>query len=70
MDFDWSLNGEAGKMDFENIATHELGHTFGLDDLFTEACSEETMYSFASTGETNKRTLEGGDIAGIIDLYN
>ncbi len=71
-DFDWSLSGSGvnGKMDFENIATHELGHTFGLDDLFTEACSEETMYGFAAEGEINKRTLEGGDMAGIIDLYN
>ncbi len=62
VDFDWSLNGEAGKMDFENIATHELGHSVGLDDLFTEACSEDTMYGFAATGETKKSTLEGGDI--------
>ncbi len=70
MDFDWSLNGEAGKMDFENIDTHELGHSVGLYDLFTEACSEDTMYGFAATGETKKSTLEGGDITGIINLYN
>ncbi len=76
VDFDWSedcedpLNDCTNKMDFDNIATHELGHTFGLDDLFTEACSEETMYGFASTGETNKRTLEGGDITGILELYS
>ncbi len=68
-DFDWSLNGDANKMDFDNIATHELGHTFGLDDLFTEACSKETMYGFAATGEINKRTLEGGDITGVSVLY-
>ncbi|HEC64496.1 MAG TPA: hypothetical protein ENI23_04305 [bacterium] len=69
-DFDWSLSGEAGKMDFENIATHELGHTFGLDDLFTEGCSEETMYGFAALGETNKRILGNGDSAGVFELYN
>jgi len=30
VDFDWSDSGEANKMDFENIATHELGHSVGL----------------------------------------
>ena len=30
VDYNWSLSGEAGKMDFENIATHELGHSVGL----------------------------------------
>ena len=27
VDFPWSSTGEAGKMDFENIATHEIGHS-------------------------------------------
>ncbi len=70
VDFVWSSSGEAGTMDFENIATHELGHTFGLDDLFTDACSEETMFGFASLGETKKGSLEGGDVTGILELYN
>ncbi len=69
VDFDWSSTGEAGKMDFENIATHELGHSVGLDDLYTTGCSEQTMYGYASEGETKKRTLESGDIAGIQKLY-
>ena len=69
VDFDWSLNGEANKMDFENIATHELGHSFGLADLYTLSCSAQTMYGYASDGETNKRTLELGDITGIKKLY-
>jgi len=69
VDFDWSATGEAGKMDFENIATHELGHSVGLDDLFTDICSEQTMYGYADYGETKKRTLEDGDINGISKLY-
>jgi hypothetical protein len=68
-DFSWSESGEAGKMDFENIATHELGHSVGLDDLYDNKCSEMTMYGYASNGETDKRTLEDGDIAGIRKLY-
>lgn len=69
VDFDWSENGEADKMDFESIATHELGHSVGLGDLYTDACSEQTMYGYAGCGETKKRSLEAGDIAGIKKLY-
>jgi len=68
-DFDWSSAGEVGKMDFENIATHELGHAVGMGDLYTNECSEQTMYGYAGYGETKKRTLESGDIAGISALY-
>lgn len=67
--FDWSLTGEVGKMDFENLAVHELGHSFGMNDLYTSSCSEETMFGYASTGETKKRTLNSGDILGINNLY-
>ena len=69
-DFDWSISGEAGKMDLDNIVTHELGHSVGLGDLYESTCGEQTMYGYASTGETKKQTLEAGDIAGIVSLYN
>ncbi len=69
VDFDWSATGEAGKMDFENIATHELGHSVGLNDLYDAKCSEQTMYGYADYGETKKRSLESGDIKGVKTLY-
>ena len=69
-DFYWSSTGESDKMDFENIATHELGHAVGMGDLYTDLCSEQTMYGYANNGETKKRTLEAGDIAGLNILYN
>jgi|WetSurMetagenome_2_1015567.scaffolds.fasta_scaffold07058_2 hypothetical protein len=56
-------------MDFLNIATHELGHGFGLDDLYDAKWNTQTMYGYASSGETMKRTLESGDIAGIQAIY-
>lgn len=68
VDFDWSSTGEADKMDFENIATHELGHAIGMGHP-DDSCSEETMYRFAGFGEVKKRTLEAGDIAGADKLY-
>jgi hypothetical protein len=72
-DFDWSLDCTAedceSKMDFQNIATHELGHAFGLGDLYSDLCTEQTMYGYSDFGETNKRSLEDGDISGIQVLY-
>lgn len=49
---------------------HELGHVFGLSDLFLDSCNEETMYGLVGLGEVNKRTLEAGDIDGIHKLYS
>lgn len=68
VDFDWSLTGEAVKMDFDNIASHEDGHSAGMDHP-DDSCTEETMYRFADYGETKKRTLNSGDIAGVNALY-
>ncbi|MDP3993770.1 MAG: matrixin family metalloprotease [Candidatus Doudnabacteria bacterium] len=67
-DYDWSASGEAGKMDFENIATHELGHAVGFGHP-SDSCVEETMYRYADYGETKKRDLNAGDIAGANKLY-
>jgi len=68
VDFEWSSSGEAGKMDFENIAAHEIGHSVGMGHP-DDSCIDETMYRFASEGETKKRSLNAGDISGIIELY-
>jgi hypothetical protein len=67
--YSWSASGEASKMDFENIATHELGHATGLADLYNSSCSLETMYGYSDFGETLKRDLHQGDITGIDKLY-
>ncbi len=56
-------------MDLQNIATHELGHSAGLGDLYETSCSSETMYGYSSEGETIKRDLNTGDITGIQELY-
>jgi hypothetical protein len=67
-DFAWSTSGAAGAMDFRNIDTHELGHAMGLGHP-SGSCVEETMYAYAALGETMKRDLNAGDIAGINGLY-
>ncbi len=67
-DFSWSATGEAAKMDFENISTHEVGHAAGMGHP-SASCTEETMYAYATEGETKKRSLNPGDAAGINTLY-
>lgn len=67
--YSWSGSGELGKMDFYNIAIHELGHSFGMADLYTTSCANETMYGYATEGETKKRDLNTGDILGVSTLY-
>lgn len=69
-DFTWGDATESGAvMDLENIATHELGHSAGMGDLYETTCIDETMYGYSTEGETTKRTLNAGDIAGIKELY-
>lgn len=60
--------GNTSVMDYQNVATHEIGHAAGLAHP-SDSCTEETMYRFAQAGETKKRTLNTGDIAGIKALY-
>lgn len=68
--FQWTQDGTTNPnaMDFANIATHELGHAFGLTHP-DGSCADETMYAYANNGETKKITLNAGDIAGINKLY-
>jgi len=68
VDYNWSDAGAAGFMDLENIVAHELGHSFGMGHP-SDDCTEETMYRFASEGETQKRDLNAGDIAGVDEFY-
>jgi hypothetical protein len=65
----WSVSSELGKYDVRNIGTHEVGHTLVLNDLYDLADAEETMYGYSSTGETKKRNLYTGDIAGVRSIY-
>jgi len=69
-DFIW---GDAGSnpslMDLQNIATHELGHAVGLNDIYSGSCSYVTMYGYSTEGDIGKRTLEQPDITGLQTMY-
>lgn len=66
--FRWSVarEGESGKADLQSIATHEIGHLFGLDH---PPVPDATMFWSAVEGETHKRTLAADDIQGICHIY-
>jgi hypothetical protein len=69
-DFTWGDVDEfPSVMDLQNIATHELGHGLGLDDVYQTSCSEVTMFGYSAYGETSKRDLEPPDIEGLLTLY-
>jgi hypothetical protein len=59
----------AALMDLQNIATHEIGHVAGMGDIYQTGANLETMYGYSTEGETIKRDLYNGDIAGIQILY-
>ena len=65
----WATDGSPGAMDVLDIATHEIGHSFGLDHPKGAGISCLTMYAYADFGETQKRTLGDGDLLGIRSLY-
>lgn len=69
-DFQWGDAAlDTSKMDLQNIATHELGHSVGLGDIYSISCSTVTMFGYSSEGEISKRSLESPDITGLQRMY-
>lgn len=60
---------DTSKMDLRNIATHEIGHVAGLDDIYSSSCTTVTMYGYSGYGDISKRTLETPDVTGLLALY-
>jgi len=67
--FHWGIDGAPDKMDVQNAVTHEIGHFCCLDDLYSDADREKTMYGYIDYGETKKRTLDPDDMAGLAAVY-
>lgn len=65
-DYRWSTNGEAGTLDVQNVATHEVGHFIGLGDVQTTG---QTMFEYILLDEKSKRSLTDDDIDGVRTAY-
>jgi hypothetical protein len=70
-DEEWDFNNTIGKydVDVQNIATHEAGHWLLLEDMYNKPANQQTMYGISAEFDLKKRSLESGDIAGIIAIY-
>ena len=66
---EWTDGEVPDRFDFQSTVTHELGHSFGLGDLYNAPCSEETMYGYGFPNSIKQRTLNDGDIAGLQIIY-
>ncbi len=66
----WSDSGgvPGQSVDVQNITSHEAGHWLHLDHV-VGADAEQTMYEGSQSGETKKRSLEWGDLAGLRFIY-
>ncbi len=65
----YATDGRATAFDVQGVATHELGHTLSLVDLYTAADASQVMYGITSKGATTQRVLKSGDIAGVRAIY-
>jgi hypothetical protein len=61
--------GDPQSYDAQAVLTHEQGHWLGLDDVYTTAYVNNTMYGTGSRGDLKPDTLTTGDVAGAAAIY-
>jgi hypothetical protein len=62
--YEWTNTGDGIRNDIQGVATHEVGHSFGLDHTRVRAA---TM--FYAGGDTELRSLDEDDLNGACFLY-
>jgi hypothetical protein len=70
-EYSWAvdLGGCVGKYSVEDVATHELGHTFGLRDLNEKLHPSLTMSLIMLPCQNAETTLGLGDVRGLKAIY-
>lgn len=56
-------------IDFLNILTHELCHTYGVIDQYGVICIDSTFYGYSSYRDVKKRSLTLDDQSGYVGVY-
>jgi hypothetical protein len=67
--YDWDTSGTGNKCDLQSVAVHELGHTLGLGDLYTDPVFSGDKKQIMGGYTGAKRTLGNGDKTGVWTLY-
>jgi hypothetical protein len=62
----FATSGEPNARDIQDLLTHELGHSLGLEH---SPITTATMFPFGIVGQTSARSLETDDLAGLRALY-
>jgi hypothetical protein len=75
---DWNVAVSQGKIDLQSVATHELGHSIGMGDIYSSTYGGVLDPSDPRTQDFNQvmnlyngpqRLLGNGDLAGAQTLY-
>src|SRR3989338_4745568 len=72
--YPWSWTGNPvcaypDSYDAQNILTHEVGHWFGTDDMYSPEFQHNTMFCYGSPQEAKKDTLTQGDKNSVNSIY-
>jgi hypothetical protein len=71
-DKSWSTTGTGSAIDFQTVATHELGHSIGMGDLYTLPNGDPRKSDYAqimNSYDAPQWTLGNGDRTGAQKLY-
>jgi uncharacterized protein (TIGR03437 family) len=64
--YHWAVDGRADAVDIQEVATHEIGHTLGLNH---SPIGGATMYPRTIAGRTQSRTLAPDDVIAASVAY-